>query len=223
VIDLGCGTGIWAIDFAEAHPNSDVIGIDLSPIQPTWVPLNCRFVVDDCTSEWTFPENHFDFVYIRCLYGSVSDWLHLYRQCYQHTRPGGFLEQMEISIEFTSDDGTVDSDHVMAEWSRLFTEAGERVGKTFKIANQASTLIRETGFVDIEERWYKLPVGPWPKDKKLRDLGFWNWHYCMNGFEGWAMYLLTRVMGWSVPEVQALLVKMRDALNDKKTHAYYKV
>jgi hypothetical protein len=45
----------------------------------------------------------------------------------------------------------------------------------------------------------------------------------MEGFEGWAMYLLTRVMNWSVPEVQVLVAKMKNALNDKKSHAYYNV
>lgn len=33
VIDIGTGTGIWAIDFADEHPESEVIGTDLSPIQ----------------------------------------------------------------------------------------------------------------------------------------------------------------------------------------------
>jgi SAM-dependent methyltransferase len=41
-LDLGCGTGIWAIEFAEEHPSATVIGVDLSPIQPAWVPPNCR-------------------------------------------------------------------------------------------------------------------------------------------------------------------------------------
>lgn len=39
------GTGIWAIDFADEHPECEVIGIDLSPVQPSWVPPNCRFEV----------------------------------------------------------------------------------------------------------------------------------------------------------------------------------
>ena len=56
VIDLGCGTGIWSMDFADAHPSADVLGVDLSPIQPAWVPPNCRFIVDDCTIEWTHPK-----------------------------------------------------------------------------------------------------------------------------------------------------------------------
>ena len=64
-------------------------------------------------------------------------------------------QQMEMSIEFKSDDGTVGPDHVMALWSRTFIEAGKRMGKTFKIANDAVRLIREAASVDVEERWYK--------------------------------------------------------------------
>jgi tRNA G46 methylase TrmB len=35
VLDLGTGTGIWAIDFGDEHPEADIIGVDLSPIQPS--------------------------------------------------------------------------------------------------------------------------------------------------------------------------------------------
>ena len=35
VLDVGTGTGIWAIDFGDEHPEAEVIGVDLSPIQPS--------------------------------------------------------------------------------------------------------------------------------------------------------------------------------------------
>jgi hypothetical protein len=47
ILDLGTGTGIWVIEVAEQHPEAIVHGWDLSPIQPTWVPPNARFLVDD--------------------------------------------------------------------------------------------------------------------------------------------------------------------------------
>jgi SAM-dependent methyltransferase len=47
VLDLGTGTGIWALDFGAQNPHSHVLGIDLSPIQPEWIVPNVQFIVDD--------------------------------------------------------------------------------------------------------------------------------------------------------------------------------
>ncbi|KAK5084926.1 hypothetical protein LTR24_007414 [Lithohypha guttulata] len=40
VLDLGTGTGLWAIQFADENPEANVIGTDLSPMQPSMVPVN---------------------------------------------------------------------------------------------------------------------------------------------------------------------------------------
>jgi hypothetical protein len=47
VLDVGTGTGAWAIAFARQHPECHVIGVDLSPVQPSWVPPNAEFMIDD--------------------------------------------------------------------------------------------------------------------------------------------------------------------------------
>ncbi|KAE9576893.1 hypothetical protein CGMCC3_g7299 [Colletotrichum fructicola] len=54
VLDVGTGTGIWAIDFGDEHPEADVYGNDLSAVQPTLVPPNVKFEVDDIEDEWTY-------------------------------------------------------------------------------------------------------------------------------------------------------------------------
>ena len=54
VLDIGTGTGIWATEFAELNPESNVIGTDLSQIQPTHAaPPNCSFVREDVEDNWT--------------------------------------------------------------------------------------------------------------------------------------------------------------------------
>lgn len=29
-------------DFADQYPNAEVVGTDISPIQPTWIPANLK-------------------------------------------------------------------------------------------------------------------------------------------------------------------------------------
>ena len=51
VLDIATGTGRWAIEMGDEFPHSDIIGIDLSPIQPELVNPNVKFYVDDaCVS-----------------------------------------------------------------------------------------------------------------------------------------------------------------------------
>ncbi|KAB8234284.1 S-adenosyl-L-methionine-dependent methyltransferase [Aspergillus alliaceus] len=224
VLDVGTGTGIWAIDFADEYPSAEVIGTDLSPTQPTFVPPNLRFEVDDAEDSWAYPENHFDLIHVRSLYGAISNWPAFYRNMMIGLRPGGWFDQLEMSIEFRSDDGTVTYDHILAEWSRIFIDAGERFGKTFRICDLARDYMLDVGFENVTERRFKLPVGPWTRDEHYRKLGMWNLLHCEKGIEGWAMALLTRVMGWSYEEVQLFLASMRRGLRDySRIHAYFYV
>lgn len=61
----------------------------------------------------------------------------------------------------------------------------------------------------------------WWMLQHLKTIGFWNYHYCYSGAEGWALYLLTAVLGWPLEESREYIKKFRQALNDRKDHAYY--
>lgn len=55
-----------------------------SPIQPKWVPTNCRFEIDDVEREWTFNENLFDLIHCRNISQSISDWPKLLKNIYRY-------------------------------------------------------------------------------------------------------------------------------------------
>ena len=71
-------------DFADAHPTTRVIGTDLSPIQPTWIPPNLHFEVDDCCDDWVYGKDSFDFIHARGLYGCVADWDKFYKEALKY-------------------------------------------------------------------------------------------------------------------------------------------
>jgi tRNA G46 methylase TrmB len=52
VLDIATGTGTWAIEMGDRYPEAEIIGTDLSPIQPTFVPPNVRFFVEDSGDDW---------------------------------------------------------------------------------------------------------------------------------------------------------------------------
>lgn len=84
IIDMGTGTGIWAIEAGDTYPSAEVFGCDLSPIQPDWVPPNVKFLVDDIEDSWTWPDNHFDLIFSRLLVsGSIIDKKKYFTQAFR--------------------------------------------------------------------------------------------------------------------------------------------
>ncbi|KAI9167217.1 Secondary metabolism regulator laeA [Paramyrothecium foliicola] len=65
ILHMATGSGIWAIDGAENYPSAEVIGVDAAATQPSMVPSNLFFRLDDIESEWPWPEASFDLIYGR--------------------------------------------------------------------------------------------------------------------------------------------------------------
>jgi ubiquinone/menaquinone biosynthesis C-methylase UbiE len=64
---VGTGSGRWAIKVADQYEDANVVGIDLSPISPSYeVPDNCEFIVADLTEGLDFDEGSLDLVHSRC-------------------------------------------------------------------------------------------------------------------------------------------------------------
>lgn len=80
--DLGTGTGIWAMEMGDKFPSATVLGVDLSPIQPTWVPPNVKFLVDDIEDEWV--HSKFDLVHLRLISPLMRDLPKLYKQAFEY-------------------------------------------------------------------------------------------------------------------------------------------
>ncbi|RWA13509.1 hypothetical protein EKO27_g1615 [Xylaria grammica] len=176
------------VDFADVHPEAEVIGTDISPSQPEWVPPNLKFEIEDCTQPWTYARNSFDFVHLRYLFGSIPDWDALYLEAFRACKPGGWVEAVDPSVNLRSDDGSVREGTALYDWGRLFNEvspltlefslrlassASTKYGRTMSMVDDGSTpdSFKKAGFVDIHSRTFKLPATPWAKDQKLQQLG----------------------------------------------------
>ena len=209
-------------DIADEFPEAEVVGIDLSPTQPAWVPPNCRFEIDDASQAWTFEDNSFDYIHIRFMSGCFKDWVKLYRECYRCLKPGGFLEHQDFSLHTRSDDGSIPPDSIYSQWSSFFVDAGKQMGQTFEVIDDDNWVgwMREAGFQEVQSRAFKTPVGAWPADERQKEIGRFNRFGLETSLEGYALYLLTSVLGWGYEEVQVWLAKVREALRNKRYHGY---
>ncbi|KAK8153883.1 S-adenosyl-L-methionine-dependent methyltransferase [Phyllosticta citrichinensis] len=219
-IDLGTGTGIWAIDFADLYPNANVLGIDLSPIQTEWVPTNCKFMVDDAEDDWLHPRNHFDYIHTRHTVQGFRNWPQLMRRAFKHLKPGAWIESQEIDHMPMCHDSTLEPDNPMVEYWTYVTDGLANVGVPFRTAPDIAKHMRDAGFVNVTERVFYTPIGPWPKNRHLREVGLYWRAVLMEGLEAIALGPLTRGLGWSKEEITVFLASVRKAYLAPETHAF---
>ena len=81
--------------------------------------------------------------------------------------------------------------------------------------------MEDAGFVNVEEHILKLPVGPWPKDPRLKKCGMFEMVNMTEGISGLTTMLFTRALGWSREEVEVFLADVRKEAKEKGIHSYY--
>ncbi|KAF4994238.1 hypothetical protein FDECE_13177 [Fusarium decemcellulare] len=206
ILDLGTGTGIWAIEMADEFPKALVSGVDLSPIQPEWVPSNCSFHVDDYEDEWTYREHEqFDYIHGRALSGTSADWSRFYSQAMNNLKPGAWIEMQEYDAWIFSDDDSCARAPWTMEWVDKLDGASKMFGKQINVAKYHKQWMIDAGFEDVEERVYRIPIGPWAKDPALKELGRYELTHMQMSVESHTPALFTRVWNYSKDQVMVLM------------------
>lgn len=89
------------------------------------------------------------------------------RQCFESTAPGGYTEFQEYSLKIYSEDGSLTPEHAEYRWNQLGCDACEDFGKDPYPGGKLEGYMKEAGFEDVYDERFRMPVGPWPKDKHL--------------------------------------------------------
>ncbi|EZF26553.1 hypothetical protein H100_01302 [Trichophyton rubrum MR850] len=206
VLDLCTGTGI-------------VIGNDLSPTQPSLVPPNLKFIVDDVEDEWGYEGSPFDYIHGRFLIASIRDWPRLIKQAFTCTKPGGWVEFQDWDGTIRSDDDTLKGSHLF-QLQETVKEAFIEMGINANPGAECSSWLKDAGFTNITTQKYKVPLGTWPKDKHLKTVGAYNLLQHTEGLGGIANLPLIK-KGWQPEEIEVLLSKTREDLRNRSIHSYF--
>ena len=223
VLDLGTGTGIWAVELAEKFPQTDIYGVDLSPIQPSWAPRNVKFEIDDIEDDWTWPENHFDLLYSKTmLVGGIKNSRKYFEQAYRHCAPEGYFECVELTTTIKSDHSKITEANAIARWTTLLKQGIQQMGSSLDVDfDQVAGLMREVGFVDVKVVPFKVPVGTWPANPVLKQAGSIQLVAMLEGLEGLSLAIFTRCLGWTLEDTHRLLEETRREFTRKKACYYW--
>ncbi|ORY02669.1 S-adenosyl-L-methionine-dependent methyltransferase [Clohesyomyces aquaticus] len=218
ILDLATGTGIWAIDMGDkaSYPTAEILGNDISPIQPSLVPPNVKFEVDDIEDEWVY-STKFDFIHARYLACSIRDWPKLMRQAYKFTKPGGWVELHDFDTTFyTSSKGDFKSDNILNDWADNIRSSVKKIGIEPDPGPQLESYLKNAGFTDVVFKTLPLPIGTWPKDKTLKEIGAFNLIQYLDNLEGISLRTFTGMLGWTTEEVKVMCAKMRTELKNPR-------
>ncbi len=156
ILDVGSGTGRWAIEIAQQFPQARVTGIDIASTIPD-APLNAQFVQHDILQGLPFPTGSFDYVHSRLLVAAIptSAWMGLLREYRRVTRPGGWIELLEGGTTFLNEGPF--TQQYLAWWNQISQQRG--IDASFM--SNLPDLLQQIGLENQQSQLLHVPVGKW--------------------------------------------------------------
>jgi SAM-dependent methyltransferase len=112
VLDLACGPGAWALHMAEAYPEIEVVGVDISRSMIRYANGradahdldNVSFQEMNILNLLEFPDESFDVVNARLIQAFMpkDGWSQFLQECLRITRPGGYIRLAEAEWAWTN-------------------------------------------------------------------------------------------------------------------------
>lgn len=204
----------------DHYPAAEIIGVDISGSVPAFVPPNVQFEIDDVEDEWTY-RKPFDYIHSRYMAGSIRDWPALISQCYNTLSPGGWVEFDDFDIDYYSEDGSLTAEHALRRWLTIAYDAETKTQRSLRPGKHLQQWIKDAGFVNVQVVKTPLPLGRWARDKRLKQIGVYNWTQLWEGLEGLSLRLFIDILGWRREELEVLLAQVRKDLLDPAIHTMF--
>ncbi|RYP65629.1 hypothetical protein DL769_006260 [Monosporascus sp. CRB-8-3] len=236
ILDIGTGTGI-----CTSTGDSPILANDLSAVQPTWcaprqhlpgshglgeltwhvrVPPNVKFEIDDVESPWLY-NSQFDFIFCRYMAACIKDWPKLMQSTFENLTPGGWVEFQDFDLQYYSEDGSLTESHDTMKWINTLLEAARKIDRDPCPGVSLEKWVKEAGFKNVIHQRFRFPIGDWPRDPNMKEIGMYNLSQVLQGLEGFSLRLFCDVLGWRQEEVLVLTSKVRRELKNRSIHAQF--
>ncbi|KAG6172693.1 hypothetical protein E4U51_006982 [Claviceps purpurea] len=159
---------------------------------------------------------------MRYIVGGIGDWTALFKEAYRCCAPGGWVESVEYDVEFRSDDGTTELEPILASYGELFREASKILNRPLFVQAIQPQALDEAGFIDKKIVQYKIPIGPWAKDRKFAEVGRFARESLEKDLQGYTQMIWQSVQK-PEDEYHVWLATLRKAIRNPKVHGYMAV
>lgn len=220
VLDMGTGNGVWAIDMADKFPHAEIIGNDIAAVQPSFVPPNCIFEIEDVEEDWPYPRQYFDFIHGREFLYAIRDWPRLISQAHNALRPGGWIQLASSYPLLRSDDDTLPPNSALLEITDSFIEISEKAGASVHALREWKHQLTDAGFINVADVVLKIPMNGWPKDDLLRQVGELEEWMLRDGMESLMLRGWTQVLHRPAEDLALYIALAKKELRDTSVHSY---
>ncbi|KAK0336868.1 hypothetical protein LTR91_020547 [Friedmanniomyces endolithicus] len=225
ILDIGYGTGIWAVEMKKIYPDSEIIAIDIGNDHPTVDEdghpvhhgVDWRPGVDFMQEDWGLKDGSFDFIHagMRWKLGRL------------HPQISGQAEFLELDWTPRCDVATSPASSDVSRWWQAMKIASTSLGKPLDYPADIETLVRRAGCTVLNHRVIDVQTAEDLFNLNADDpqIRITHWYRIFmftpayKTLNGMSMALLTRQLGWTPADVAALVLRVNYQLN--LTHSPY--
>ncbi len=166
VLDIACGDGAWVLDVARAYPRVAVHGVDLSNVAIAYAQerasaqdiQNVFFRTMDALKPFDIPDNAFDMVNARLVYGFIPPkaWSSFTQECLRILRPGGILRLTEGEVGLSNGSAAEKLASFSTRTMQLSGNSFSPDGRHTGITPMLWLFLRNADFLHIEKSAYAI-------------------------------------------------------------------
>lgn len=150
------------------------------------------------------------------------DFPALLTRIYNNLQPGGHAEFLEYAFEFVGTDATADAFYQASSFRNFIqcvVAGGAMHGKDLQSGRKLKQWMIETGYVDVVEQQFFVPLNQWPLDPIDKELGGWsslNWLRFLGGTTK-----LLAAGGVPLEKIPMLLEEARQDITSRNMRVYW--